>query len=129
MKGAKTMCIPGTQTQAKHQSSVAADMRLHVGDRIDCGTLSEMENAHNFLLTKGIDTEVHTEDFNYYLIVTKVAIEPIEKPKTIHSLLDGIVAQICDKYCRYPIEEGHGPEWLTDSEDSPCNSCPLTTLL
>lgn len=48
-----------------------------------------------------------------------------EKPKTVPDILDEIVEQMCDEYCRFPYE--------IEDEDrlykEKCENCPLTRLL
>jgi len=50
--------------------------------------------------------------------------------KTIRTLLDEIIAEMCDNYCKYPLQpipEGKTEDWLFDA-DSPCNNCPLNKI-
>jgi len=52
-----------------------------------------------------------------------------EKTVTVSSMIQSIVDVMCDKYCKYPNEEGHEDDWLLEDENSPYNSCPLVNLL
>lgn len=52
----------------------------------------------------------------------------------MQSIVDVIVdvcSEMCDRYCKYPEEAkkaGRDENWLTESDDSPCNNCPLNRL-
>lgn len=48
---------------------------------------------------------------------------------SIQEQLEQVKFEICDKYCKYPTEEGHedNPDWLFE-EGSPCDNCPLNKL-
>lgn len=50
----------------------------------------------------------------------------------ISEQIEKIVFDICDKYCKYPEaavkEHPEDPDWLNESGESPCNSCPLNNL-
>lgn len=43
------------------------------------------------------------------------------------AILQKIVEEICDDYCKYPDQYLNSDE-LIESEDSPCNNCPLNRL-
>lgn len=50
--------------------------------------------------------------------------------KTISEQLERIKTEMCDSYCKWPemqVQEGQ-EDWLHESEDSPCNHCPLCDL-
>lgn len=50
---------------------------------------------------------------------------------TVTEILEEVVNEMCDKYCRFPrepIPEGKDEGWLQDDPESPCNDCPLFRL-
>lgn len=53
------------------------------------------------------------------------------KTVTVTSILENIASSFCDGYCKYshqPIPEGKTEDWLFESEESPCNNCPLNFI-
>lgn len=53
------------------------------------------------------------------------------KEKSITEIIESIKEDICDKYCKYPCmtpPDGKDEDWLTNDQDSPCNTCPLLRL-
>lgn len=51
--------------------------------------------------------------------------------KTITKMLEEVMTEMCDSYCKYPLQEppeGKDENWLGEDKDSPCNSCPLRRL-
>lgn len=56
----------------------------------------------------------------------------MDEKKTITQELEDICNQMCDSYCRYTClvepPEGKDENWLTEDDDSPCNTCPLSRL-
>ena len=54
-----------------------------------------------------------------------------QKPKTITKQLEEIFEDFCNNYCKYPvlpIPEGREDNWLSEDEDSPCETCPLNRI-
>lgn len=52
--------------------------------------------------------------------------------KTIVDQLEEIKFEICDKYCKVPddarAEHDDDPDWITESDESPCQTCPLNRI-
>ena len=53
-----------------------------------------------------------------------------DKDKKITEILEEVIAEMCDHYCKYPemTPEGESEDWLWE-EGSPCENCPLNKLL
>lgn len=49
-----------------------------------------------------------------------------DKSICISEILEDVKEEMCDKYCKYP--ESATQEYITESDDSPCNTCPLNRL-
>lgn len=50
---------------------------------------------------------------------------------TIRQEIEKIAEEICDNYCKYPMQappEGKNENWLSEDDASPCLKCPLNRL-
>lgn len=50
---------------------------------------------------------------------------------SVPKILEHIAEVVCDYYCKYPdqpIPEGMDEDWLINSDESPCNDCPIRFL-
>ncbi len=51
-----------------------------------------------------------------------------EKQKTIVTIIEEVLEEMCDKYCKYPEMIPDLDEQILD-ETAPCESCPLNRLV
>lgn len=45
----------------------------------------------------------------------------------IEEMIEEVKNDVCDKICKYPMEEGHSEDWLY-KDNSPCMTCPMNRL-
>lgn len=51
--------------------------------------------------------------------------------KSVTEIMEEVRDEICNHYCKYPIQpipEGKTEDWLFDDPDSPCQNCLLDRL-
>lgn len=58
--------------------------------------------------------------------LTGVIKEDHERTKTVSDILEEVKQEICDDYCKYPIQVDSKEDLFAD--DSPCMTCPLSRL-
>ena len=51
----------------------------------------------------------------------------MDETKSVRDIIDEVKNDVCDKLCKYPMEEGHEEDWLY-KDNSPCMSCPMNRL-
>ena len=52
----------------------------------------------------------------------------MDEIKPVRDIIEEVKNDVCEKLCKYPLEEGHSEDWLFEP-DSPCNTiCPLRKL-
>ena len=53
--------------------------------------------------------------------------QKMDETKSVRDIIDEVKNDVCDKLCKYPMEEGHEEDWLY-KDNSPCMTCPLNRL-
>ena len=72
--------------------------------------------------------EIYTQMFGTSITknLTGVIKEDHERTKTVSDILEEVKQEICDDYCKYPIQVDSKEDLFAD--DSPCMTCPLSKL-
>ncbi len=53
--------------------------------------------------------------------------QKMDETKSVRDIIDEVKRDVCNKICKYPMEEGHEKDWLY-KDNSPCMTCPLNRL-
>ena len=90
----------------------------HCGNCIYCGEVLK-DNLHSCNNDKSIFKAC---------LETATGCEKFE-PQTIPQLLEEVVSEMCNRYCKYPQEWDEEAEGCELSESDVCANCPLNRLV